>query len=149
MKKLVLICLSVLFLFASCTHKEKMQKTSSTETKTETTSGGSTTVTTNTGPSPDQQKVDTNMRLVVSFISIGAGTDYKAKEEYDKLVSDDPKKPKYDETRWGREGEVDYCFTLSEMAPKEQDDFVKKTKDLLGNNKLVIITENSPCIHKH
>jgi hypothetical protein len=89
------------------------------------------------------------MRLVVSFISIGAGTDYKAKEEYDKLISDHPKKPKYDETHWGREGEVDYCFTLSEMEPRDQDDFVKRTKDLLGTNKLVIITENQPCSHKH
>ena len=89
-----------------------------------------------------------NSRLIISFISIGQGTDQSLKEKFDKMISDHPKKPKYDEAHWGREGEVDYCFGLGELSEKEQAEFVSKSKEIAGASKLVILSENAPCTHK-
>jgi hypothetical protein len=87
---------------------------------------------------------DIDAKLIVSFISIGQGKDVKAKEKLDEFLKEYPK-VKYTEAWWGREGEVDYCFTLTELNKKEQEDFVAKVKQLVGNNQLVQIMENKPC----
>jgi len=92
---------------------------------------------------------DDSFRLVVSFYSIGEGSDYKVKEEFEKFLNSYSKKIAYEPTPWGREGEIDYCLKLNELSPTEQVDFVKKAKEVLHKSKLVHINENVKCIHKH
>jgi len=88
-------------------------------------------------------------RLVVSFYSIGEGIDSKNKENFDVFLKNRSQKIIFEQTPWGREGEVDYCFKLNELTSPEQTDFVKKAKEILGKSTLVRINENEKCVHKH
>ena|ERR1051326_5621709 len=135
MKRLALFFISVIFILVSCKSRSKSETVS---------------VPVNRGDAPVRQEITatTNVRLLVSFISIGAGIDAAIKEKYDAFLSGQQKKIKYDEAHWGREGEVDYCFLLSELSKKEQDDFVAKSKLMLSGSKLVIVSENVPCDKK-
>lgn len=96
-----------------------------------------------------EQTETTNMRLIVSFISIGSGTDGEARKQLDAYLGEYQTKNKVSldvkMTKWGREGEIDYCFKLSELKDKEQSSFIKEVQDLLKNSTLVRYTENSPC----
>jgi len=95
---------------------------------------------------------DTNYRFSVSFISIGAGTDKKARQDYDQYIIQYEQKNKiklsYEITPWGREGEKDYCFMLTELDKKKQELFVTETKEILKNSSLVQYKENAPCRQK-
>ena len=88
-------------------------------------------------------------RFTVSFISIGAGIDYKAKAKFDAFVIDFGKrnggKLKFETVGWGREGETDYCFALTELNARQQGAFVQESKALLKDNELVQMTENAAC----
>lgn len=92
---------------------------------------------------------DSNYRFSVSFISIGAGTDKKAKQQYDKYIIEYEKKNKvnvnYEVISWGREGEIDYCFKLTELDKKKQELFITETKEILKGSSLVRYKENAPC----
>jgi hypothetical protein len=92
--------------------------------------------------------MNSNSRLLVSFISIGQGADQQAREKFDKFLKEQTVLVNYEGINWGREGEMDYCFTLGELSPAQQAEFVKKVKALIGENKLVLISENVPCAHK-
>lgn len=93
-----------------------------------------------------------NYRLIVSFISIGEGTDQKTKQKFEQFISQYEKinktKLNYEIVNWGREGEVDYCFKLIELKEKQQESFVTETKELLKSSSLVNLTENTTCPHK-
>ena len=130
MKNLIfLVAISTL---VACNSNKKV-----TDTKT-TTSTAQTTVTT-----------DTNYRFGVSFISIGAGTDKKAKQQYEQYIAEYEQKNKvklnYETTNWGREGEVDYCFKLEELDEKKQELFIIETKEILKSSSLVRYKENMTC----
>jgi hypothetical protein len=90
-------------------------------------------------------------RLSVSFISIGEGIDYKAKEKYDAFIKEfarrnKVKEPQHETVNWGREGETDYCFTLRELPDAGmQAAFVKESKALVSGNELVLFKENTKC----
>ena len=88
-------------------------------------------------------------RLVVSFYSICCGIDQKAKEDLDKFITryekSNRKRLKKAEAHWGREGEIDYCFKLSELSSKNQKKFISQVRTLLKNSKLVHINENEAC----
>lgn len=92
---------------------------------------------------------DTNYRFSVSFISIGAGTDKKAKKQYDIYITEYEQKNKiklsYEIANWGREGEINYCFKLTELDKKKQELFVTETKEILKNSSLVRYKENATC----
>jgi len=98
------------------------------------------------------QTNDNNYRLIVSFISIGEGTDIKAHENFDAFMSswqtENNKTLVVDKVPWGREGEVDYCFKLNELDKDSQAKFVSKVQDAVKDSKLVQISENQPCMHK-
>ncbi len=81
-------------------------------------------------------------RLVVSFISKGAGTDVKSFEAFDNYIKNHPKKPVRVSYSWGREGENDQCFTLSELKTKEQINFIEELKKLVAIDDMVFIKEN-------
>lgn len=86
-----------------------------------------------------------NFRLSVSFYSIGTGTDQAAREKFDKFIAEYTPKVTAQSKRWGREGEIDYCFRLAELTPQQQADFVKKAREVLASSKLVHVNENAPC----
>lgn len=86
---------------------------------------------------------DEKYRLVVSFFSIGEGVNKPVADKFLKFVAEYSTKVKYESFSWGREGEVDYCFKLSELSPSQQDEFVLKAKDILA--KKVRVSENASC----
>jgi len=85
-------------------------------------------------------------RLAVTFISIGAGTDPEAKTSLDAYVYDYKLKTRqpvaYVMIPWGREGEVDCCFTLTELNASEQKNFIEGMKKAFIGRDLVQINEN-------
>jgi hypothetical protein len=87
-------------------------------------------------------------RLVISFISKGSGIDGSKHDAIKKFMDDHPKKVKNEMYRWGREGEVDYCFKLKELSDKDQKAFVEEVKKLAGESDRIFINENSACVHK-
>jgi hypothetical protein len=87
--------------------------------------------------------------LVVSFYSMGQGTDLKVKEEFEKFLNSYPKKISYEPIHWGREGETDYCLKLSELSSSEQETFIKKAKEILKKSSLVYVNEQAKCVNKH
>ena len=95
------------------------------------------------------QATEQTSRLVVSFYSICCGIDHKAQENLDKFIKRYEKAKGKRLTkaavRWGREGEIDYCFKLSELSRREQKRFISKVRLLLKESKLVHINENVAC----
>lgn len=95
------------------------------------------------------QAVEQKSRLVVSFYSICCGIDHQARAKLDRFINS------YEKTKgkriakatihWGKEGEIDYCFKLSELLPREQKRFISKVRLLLRKSKLVHINENASC----
>lgn len=118
-----------------CCKSKKAAKTTTATTSTTTT----TTVEENT-----TQKY----RLIVSFISKGEGTDSNKRKEFLTFIESHPKKPTAKIINWGREGETDYCFTLSELLKKEQIEFVNQVKKIVAGSALVSVSEDVECMHK-
>ena len=131
MKKVFFLA-SILSLIAiSCKSKKNAQKTTET-------------VTANSAPD-----APITYRLIVSFISKGAGTDSEKRTAFMDYVNAHPKKPSYKTVTWGREGETDYCFNLSELTNKKDlVDFIEGVKKATAGSDMAVITENAPCLHK-
>ncbi|MGL5890979.1 MAG: hypothetical protein ACRC3B_13915, partial [Bacteroidia bacterium] len=110
------------------------------------TGGTTTTTTTTTTTSGDPGKLPNNYRLVVIFISKGSGINEKARIDFENWLKGQNKPVKWENTRWGREGEQTYCLKLDEFSTsKEQDKFVQDARIALSNKDLVLIEENVPC----
>jgi hypothetical protein len=90
--------------------------------------------------------------LIVSFISIGAGTDSKGKQQLNDFIANfqNDKKVtlKYEDFAWGREGEEDFCFTFNNLSAELKEKFVVNVKDMFLNNTLVRVGENEYFVHK-
>ena len=103
-------------------------------------------------PQSLQSTKETKYRLIISFISIGEGTDRNAKGILDSFLSDwkikQKKEINYEPVPWGREGEIDFCFPLHELNEKQQNQFVREIKEKFNGHSLVQFTENEPCLHK-
>jgi ABC-type glycerol-3-phosphate transport system substrate-binding protein len=102
------------------------------------------------GKKQDETKADKpNYRLVVSFYSIGAGTNGKARRSFSELIEKFEKEHKIKlavkDIAWGREGERDYCLALAELKPQEQTKFITSVKSLLEKEKWTRVSENVPC----
>lgn len=96
---------------------------------------------------PDSEKCN----IMISFISIGEGTDYKAKEKLDAYLikkETDGIKFSLDKFRWGREGEEDYCLKLYQLNKKAMMQIIEDIKKMFSGNKLILIEENSEPKHK-
>lgn len=118
----------------------KSQKNSSTS--------GSATSSSSTNTETSTSSSEQTYRMIVSFTSKGAGTSAEKREAFLKYVESHPKKPAYKEVLWGREGETDYCLTLSELSKKEQLTFVEEVKKAMAGSDQVIITENAVSQHR-
>jgi len=92
---------------------------------------------------------DSIYRFNVSFISIGSGTDGKAKQQFNEFITQFNNNNKVTITpeiaSWGREGETDYCLKLSDLNSELQNKFIAETKELLKSSKLIRYKENSTC----
>lgn len=90
--------------------------------------------------------VISSCRFKVSFISIGSGIDRDANSKLlhflDVYEKNKKVKLDFDLKYWGREGERDYCFTLSEVDFNEQKKIISEIKELLSGSKLVRLSEN-------
>jgi len=99
-----------------------------------------------------EQTADNIYRLNISFISIGSGTDGKAKQELLNYIKDFETKRnikiEMETAKWGREGETDYCLKLAELNSDEQTKFISDIKELLKTSKLVRYSENTTCKNK-
>ena len=102
---------------------------------------------------PDTQKEQSpqlakNIRLIVTFASIGAGIDPNGKTMLDDFINSFKEKSgklvKYGTLAWGREGEFDCEFSLNELNLNEQTDFVKGLKKQFEGNQLIQVEENKP-----
>jgi hypothetical protein len=85
-------------------------------------------------------------RLVISLISIGAGTDQEAKHDIDQYIIDYKLKTgsraEYANQGWGREGESDIMFTLSGLTPEKQVEFIEGIREKFKGRELIQIEEN-------
>lgn len=97
----------------------------------------------------DTLKTEINYRFIITFISVGAGTDYAAMQKLTEFISQYEQKNalklNYKITHWGKEGEEDYCFNLSELNEKQQEAFINETKEVLKGSSLVHFNENATC----
>ena len=96
-------------------------------------------------PMVKQDENTDTFRVVVSFISIGEGTDPEASAKLqaylDKIGKDFGLHATNIRFAWGREGEIDNCFLLSDFNASQQTAFIKGLRDLFKGNSLVIIEE--------
>jgi hypothetical protein len=155
MQHSILILISAVFLSASsCKTKENSAGGASAETKPAATSSAtpatSNPQTVNTSKSWTREEAKAgpdNFRLVVSFISIGAGTDPDAKQSLDRYIAEfktrTGKMPAYVMIPWGREGEVDCCFNMEELTASEQGDFIAGLRNTMKSRELIQINENA------
>lgn len=95
-----------------------------------------------TSSSSEQAKdADTNFQFIVSFISTGSGIDKTAKKQFEQLMTEfeNTNKLKLNVVikKWGREGEVKYCFVLKDLERELQEVFISKTKNTLKQSNLV------------
>ncbi|MCX6291483.1 MAG: hypothetical protein NT126_06930 [Bacteroidetes bacterium] len=88
-------------------------------------------------------------RFLVSFYSIGEGSEGKQIEMLEQFISDYRLKTKknipVDKTHWGREGEVNFCFKLTEFDAAGQQQFINEVIAILKTAKLVRFSENTSC----
>lgn len=119
-----------------CFHKIKKQEVQSKE------SVGQATI--------SEQKEGNNL-LIISFFSKGSGINVNAKTKYDKFIAEfeQTKKVKliFEKNKWGKEGEVDYCFILSELSTEDKTNFHNESKKILKEFELVTVKENTKCKH--
>lgn len=138
MKNILFITIT-LAAFVSCKNSKQAAQTNSTAATTPTMAT----------PEPAKELPDSIFRLKVTFISIGEGIDGKAVEQMEEIMVNHQRDfgmpLAKEEFRWGREGEIDYCFKLKNSDRKAQDTFVRQIREKFSENKLVQIQENAVC----
>lgn len=95
---------------------------------------------------PETQAQDNKYRYIVSFYSIGTGVNGAAIQQLEGFIKQFETKNKvsvpYVPVRWGREGEVDYCFKLNGMTAVQQVSFIKESQELLKAAEHINYKEN-------
>lgn len=135
MKQLFFLASLVSLACLSCKSKKEATKTAETAP-----------VASATATAPD---APVTYRLLVSFTSKGAGTDGEKRTAFLAYVDSHAKKPAYKTVTWGREGETDYCFNLTELpGKKDMIDFIEGVKKATAGSDRIIVSENAECQHK-
>ncbi len=84
-------------------------------------------------------------KFTVSFISAGAGVDYKAEDKFRDFVAKFQQEhrtgPLYQIQKWGKEGETDYNFNLSRVQPPVKASLKEKLTKMFEDNALVKIQD--------
>ncbi len=134
MKQLFFLASLVSLACISCKSKKEVAKTTESST------------TTAVAPAAEAPVV---YRLLVSFISKGAGPDSEKRTAFLAYVDGHPSKIAYKTVTWGREGETDYCFNLSELSgKKDMVAFIESIKKIAASSDRIIVSENAECQHK-
>ena len=128
----IILATTMLIAFAACKSSKKTEKTNTTSSENPITG--------------QAEQKDQLFRLSVSFYSIGAGTDASAIEKFNNMLKSNSPQLKYEISRWGREGEINYCFQLTELKKEKQTAFINDIKKLLSDCQLVHIEENTTCV---
>lgn len=146
----LIISLTVISISACKCSKNNSANAVKPTTENSTQSSSNTQTTSSTVPgkdSTDQNKLQTDItyRVIVSFISIGAGIDPDAHPALDAFVQQymdtTSKKIVYQAQPWGREGEMDICFMLDNLSAEEQVNFINGLKTAFLKRELVRIEE--------
>ena len=107
---------------------------------------------TNSRKNNSQQINESSFRFIASFYSIGQGIDGKTLESYITFLKEfeitSGSSLNYEIVNWGKEGETDYCFRLSSLSVKEQEQFITDSKNILKHSELVSTSVNTICKHK-
>jgi hypothetical protein len=97
--------------------------------------------------SEQTKNADAKFQFIVSFISTGAGIDKTAKKQFEQFITEfentNKLKLNFVITKWGREGEVNYCFVLKELNRDLQNIFITNTKSTLSQSNLIRFHENN------
>ncbi len=133
MKKLFFLASLISLACISCKSKKEAIKTTENTTSNATTSADA----------------PITYRLIVSYISKGAGTDGTKRTAFLSYVDGHALKPAYKTVTWGREGETDYCFNLSELSSKKDIiDFISEVRKIAAGSDMMNVSENAECLHK-
>lgn len=101
-----------------------------------------------TDESQSNREMPDTFRVAVVMYSIGAGTDPSVKEKLDTFLrqynDSHQNQVSYTAVPWGREGEVDFGFTLSGLNAEEQKAFVNQLYEMYKGQDLVHVEENKP-----
>lgn len=88
-----------------------------------------------------------NYRLIITFTSRGSGTNKIAFEMVNNYISGYEKSSniKLNSVRmpWGREGEMDYVYRLTELNPQQQTEFIGGLKEVVKGVDRVFVKENT------
>ena len=156
----LLICTAICASFACKCHRDAATKAAGTTPSKPSTrqtephaavvnDNSSTTQTIDVTSSANKVGVDSmpgTYRVAISFVSFGAGTDPDGRPMLDNYVQQymdaTSKRIIYDAHPWGREGEIDICFTLDNLTVAEQIQFVSGLRDVFKGHELVHVEEN-------
>ena len=97
---------------------------------------------------PIKDELVDKFKLIVSFFSPGNGIDRKVLNIYVNFLRNCYPKIIYEKIKWGREGELDFCFTLNELEEKQINQFISESEDILSVSSRVHIYKDSPLKHK-
>jgi hypothetical protein len=90
----------------------------------------------------------TTYPLVVSFISIGTGVSSAAIAQYNVIVAEFENywgvNPQRVVAPWGREGEYDVCFVLTDLPPAAREELVESLL-WLDDEPFTEVAENASC----
>lgn len=146
MRKLIYIIMGIALIGNISCQTSKQNKPSGNSTKNKKNEAVNTSTNSN-------QPITDNYRFIVSFISKGAGKDSKLLETYTTFLTEYGKRNNLSISKevitWGREGEKDFCFKLSELSSEKQIEFVNESKTILKDSELIIVTENSKSKNKN
>jgi hypothetical protein len=128
----------ILFSFAC-----KSKKESGTKDKT------SREVTSDKSKSEFNSANDTLNYFTASFYSIGSGIDRRIKAEYDTFFGKFQDETKANLNRlvfkWGKEGELDYCFNLTGLNSDLKTKFINESSAILKKSERVHLKFNQEC----
>lgn len=86
--------------------------------------------------------------MIVSFFSPGNGINREALEKFRRFLKENEETVHYDETRWGREGEIDFCIVYVGPAGVDPAPWNRKVRAVLEGYDRINFTENGECVHK-
>ncbi|MCX7729195.1 MAG: hypothetical protein N2203_06975 [Bacteroidia bacterium] len=93
-----------------------------------------------TSQNPPTKKL--KFALIISFISHASGIDGEKYDAVIKYIDTHPKKPKYKQYFWGREGERDICMNLKEFNKSERKTFIEEIKKIAAGSDRVHVNTN-------
>ena len=137
MKTFIILALGVSLSFYSC--KSQSQATNTKPIEVE-----------NTNNKADSK--EGTYELIVSFASKGTGINQDVRQKLDDLITafnqNNNITINLEKYGWGREGEIDYLFTLKNLSTKQQKDLKAKIKEVIGDTEMIFISYDSKCVHK-